>query len=475
MPAQRADVIVDFTGIPNGAKLILYNDAPAPAPGGDSRYDYYTGDPNQTLIGGAPSTFAGYAPNTRTIMQIQINSSIGQVGPVFSISTLNAQLPSAYAQFQDRPIVPEAAYNTAFGATYPTQYVNLTNTSITFTPAGGSSPATIALQPKAIIGDFEMNYGRLTALLGIEIRRTSDTIESRVPAGYIDPPADVLKSSLNVTPIGSLSDGTQIWRLTNNDVDLHPVHWHMVNLQVINRVIWDGTILPPAANELGWRETINTPPLTDTIVALRPVVPDLPWDLPNSIRPLDVTQAIGETDRFTGLTPSGDQAPVTNHLVNFGAEFVWHCHILGHEENDFMHALAVAIPPRVGPSGLTAVWVGPNTTPRVNLAWVDNSMSETNWTIQRGPASTGPWTDIAVPASATGPQTGGTVRYTDTTVSSGTTYYLPGACYQYCRRYDAVQPDFGLGYGSQFNVSVCDCQFRTFRRCYSDIHCKCRR
>ena len=423
MPAQRADVIVDFSGIPNGAKLILYNDAPAPAPGGDSRYDYYTGDPNQTLIGGAPTTFAGYAPNTRTIMQIQINSSIGQVGPAFSMATLNTTLPAAYAQFQDKPIVPEPAYNTAFNASYPAQYVNLTNTSITFIPAGGSAQTTIDLQPKAIIGDFEMEYGRLTALLGTEIRRTPTNIEDRVPAGYIDPPTEILKSSVNATPIGSLSDGTQIWRLTNNDVDLHPVHWHMVNLQVINRVIWDGTIVPPAADELGWRETINTPPLTDTIVALRPVVPDLPWDLPNSIRPLDVTQRIGGTYGFTGLDPSGGQAPVTNHLVNFGAEFVWHCHILGHEENDFMHALAIAIPPRVPPSGLTAGWIGPNSSPHVNLTWRDNSMSETNWTVQRSPAPTGPWSDLAMIPSTTGPQTGSTAGYSDPTVTPNTTYY----------------------------------------------------
>ena len=423
MPAQRGDIIVDFTGIPNGAKLILYNDAPAPAPGGDSRYDYYTGDPDQTLIGGAPTTFAGYAPNTRTIMQIQINSSIGQVGPAFSLATLNAQLPAAYAQFQDKPIVPEAAYNPAFGASYPTQYVNLTNTSITFVPAGGSSLTTIQLQPKTIIGDFEMDYGRLTALLGTEIRRTDDNIESRVPAGYIDPPTEVLKNSVNATLIGSLSDGTQIWRITNNDVDLHPVHWHMVNLQVINRVIWDGTVTPPDPSELGWRETINTPPLTDTIVALRPITPDLPWELPNSIRPLDVTQQLGETDRFTGLDPTGGQAPVANHLVNFGWEYVWHCHILGHEENDFMHAMAVAVAPRIPPSNLRAELIGTGSTPMVILTWADNSVSETNWTVQRSLAPTGPWTDIAMIPSTTGPQTGSSGSYSDPTVTLNTTYY----------------------------------------------------
>ena len=43
-PGERADVIVDFSQVPAGSKLILYNDAPAPAPNGDSRVDYYTGD-----------------------------------------------------------------------------------------------------------------------------------------------------------------------------------------------------------------------------------------------------------------------------------------------------------------------------------------------------------------------------------------------------------------------------------------------
>ena len=71
-PGERADVIVDFSKVPAGSKLILYNDAPAPAPNGDSRVDYYTGDRDQTTIGGAPATQAGYGPNTRTIMQFQV-------------------------------------------------------------------------------------------------------------------------------------------------------------------------------------------------------------------------------------------------------------------------------------------------------------------------------------------------------------------------------------------------------------------
>ena len=36
-PAERADVIIDFSSVPSGSKLILYNDSPAPVPAGDPR------------------------------------------------------------------------------------------------------------------------------------------------------------------------------------------------------------------------------------------------------------------------------------------------------------------------------------------------------------------------------------------------------------------------------------------------------
>ena len=70
-PAERADVIVDFSAYA-GKTVILYNDAPAPVPAFDPRLDYYTGDPDQTLTGGAPTTAAGFGPNTRTIMQFRV-------------------------------------------------------------------------------------------------------------------------------------------------------------------------------------------------------------------------------------------------------------------------------------------------------------------------------------------------------------------------------------------------------------------
>ena len=96
--------------------MILYNDAPAPVPAFDPRYDYYTGDPDQTLSGGAPQTQPGYGPNTRTILQFTVQA--GTVVP-FDLATLQARLPVAYGLDQNPPIVPEKAYDAAFGTTTP--------------------------------------------------------------------------------------------------------------------------------------------------------------------------------------------------------------------------------------------------------------------------------------------------------------------------------------------------------------------
>jgi hypothetical protein len=67
--------------------------------------------------------------------------------------------------------------------------------------------------------------------------------------------------------------------------------------------------------------------------------------------------------------------------------------------------------------------VGTTANPKIKVTWIDNSTCETNWTLQRSKTATGPWTNIPGFVSTTGPQTGGTVSYTDTTVASGRKYY----------------------------------------------------
>ena len=117
------------------------------------------------------------------------------------------------------------------------------------------------------------------------------------------------------------------------------------------------------------------------------------------------------------------QVNVVNHLVNFGWEYVWHCHLLGHEENDMMRSQSVAVAPKYAPVLINAQMTGPKDRPSVNLIWRDTTVSETHWTIQRAPAATGPWTDIALLPSTTGPMKNVNVKYPDNNVVSTGSYF----------------------------------------------------
>ena len=136
---------------------------------------------------------------------------------------------------------------------------------------------------------------------------------------------------------------------------------------------WDGAIRVPDANELGWKETVRVSPLEDTIVALRPISPKQPFGLPDSVRPLDPSMPIGSTMGFTNIDPLTGQPitpPITNQLFNFGWEYMWHCHILGHEEMDMMRPVVFNVA-RVLP--IAPDPVAATVTTAVNLTWTDGT------------------------------------------------------------------------------------------------------
>ena len=403
-PAERADVIIDFSQVPAGSKLIMYNDNPAPMPAFDSRYDYYTGDGDQTSIGGAPDTKAGYGPNTRTIMQFQVGT--GSAAP-FSLSSLQTGLQEAYAASQDKPIVPESAYGSVYATSYPDNYLAGTDTQMHFTPAGASLPASFTLQEKAIIEGFDIDYGRMNAQLGGTLPNLGPTAGAAIPYDYVDSATEIATNTIPGTQIGALGDGTQIWRLAHQGVDTHAIHFHLFNVQLINRIAIDGQIFPPDPNELGWKETVRVNPGVDTIIALRPVTPTLPFKLPDSVRLLNPALPLGAT------WTDSQGTVVTNVLENFGWEYVWHCHLLDHEENDMMRPLTFRVSP-AAPTALTAT----GGSASVGLAWHDNSISPlmaTDFLVQRA-------TNAAFTANvATFAPTATT--FVNTPLANGTYYY----------------------------------------------------
>jgi len=209
-----------------------------------------------------------------------------------------------------------------------------------------------------------------------------------------------------VIPAGQI----QFWKITHNGVDTHAIHFHLVNVQLINRVGWDGMVKPPDPNEVGWKETVRMNPLEDAIVALRAELPTLPFKLPDSVRPMDTTMPLGSTMGFTGVDPNGNPATVTNKMVNFGWEYVWHCHILGHEENDMMRPVIVQVAPSA-PSGLAATVAG---TSQVNLAWTASSGTVAGYRIERA-IGIGAFAPVGTVAATI-------LTYNDTTVALNRTY-----------------------------------------------------
>jgi FtsP/CotA-like multicopper oxidase with cupredoxin domain len=409
-PAERADVVVDFSAYA-GKTLILYNDAPAPVPAGDPRQDYYTGGPDFTTVGGAPTPLPGYGPNTRTVMQIVVRGTAITPTPAVNEPALASALAASFVASQPKPLVPESAYNPVYAPSVPyaDTYLPIQAMNLTFTPVGATAPMTINFGNKALHELFTTTYGRMDSLLGVEIPNTNWLNQTTIPFSNFDPPTEYL-------PDGA----PQMWKITHNGVDTHTIHFHLFNVQVVNRVGWDGQIRPPDANELGWKDSVRMNPLEDIIVALVPVKQSLPWPLPDMVRMLDVDRAAGTSSQFTGVDIFNVPIQVVNKPFNFGQEYVWHCHLLGHEEEDMLRTEILVVPPET-PTNLLATMIKSTS---YRLDWANPSKSAQGFTLQR---DTTPLfnsanlkvVNVLVPAVQPGP-----VTYTDSTLKNNTTYFF---------------------------------------------------
>ncbi len=103
---------------------------------------------------------------------------------------------------------------------------------------------------------------------------------------------------------------TEIWSLINGTDDSHPIHLHMVRFQVLDRqsffvmnyrrkreLKFTGPPVPPDPNEMGWKDTVRA----DAGMVTRIIV----------------------------------------HFDGYPGRFVWHCHILEHEDNEMMRPFEV--------------------------------------------------------------------------------------------------------------------------------------
>lgn len=253
-PGERADILVDFSSLLPGTKLILGNDAPTPFPAGDQ--------PDPLLP-------------TRQVMQF-----------------------------------------------------------------------TVLAKPVVVPPRLPRRLNIITPLVPNAKKRTLVLVEVMGPNGPVEVLLDGQKWS---TPISELPlvGSTEDWELVNLTADTHPIHLHLVSFQLMSRQEFLATeylndwialngmppldnqtkVLPvkpyllqgpvgPPANEKGWKDTIRANPGEVTTIRVRFAPQDAP------------------IFTFPGL-----------NLYPFnpskGPGYVWHCHILEHEDNEMMRPFKV--------------------------------------------------------------------------------------------------------------------------------------
>ncbi|TDC25606.1 hypothetical protein E1211_30810, partial [Micromonospora sp. 15K316] len=366
-----------------------------------------------------PPTLPGYGPNTRTLLQFRVR---GAPAAPYDLARLRERLPRAYAASQRPPIVPQPAYDAAIGTrTQRETAVPVHAATVTFTPAGGAVPVAVPVAVKAVQQVFEPRHGRIAGRLGVAHPHAGPLSPGTLPLGPEDPATEILFAADPAVPIGAPADGTQLWRIVGGSRQTEALRLDGCDLQVVNRVGWDGTIRHPDPGELGWKEVVRVNPREDLVVALRPVAPTLPFKIGDSVRLLDPTRPAGARTGSTPVSPfDGRPALVVNQLVNLGWEYRWHSQLGSHRDLGMNRPLVLRVSPKA-PTGLTATSAPGSATalPAIALAWTGNGgrPPATSHLLQRATdaAFTTGVTTITVAATAT--------RYIDATVTPGVTYH----------------------------------------------------
>jgi spore coat protein A len=250
-PAERADVIVDFTNVPVGTEIVLLNRGPdEPFGGGVPDDDFDVSDPETTGL----------------VMQFRVVSARSS-----DIST-----PPEALVLPQTPALPPATVTRQVS-------LNEAESETVFVdghPGHGHrkrQPANLKLScndPNAV------PFGPTMAQLG-----------TVAPSGEGTPRRWIDAITENPAP-----GATEVWEIYNFTADAHPIHIHEVEFEIVGRENATGVVRPPEAWETGPKDTVIS-------------------------YPGEITRVKATFDR--------------------AGQFVWHCHILEHEDNEMMRPYSV--------------------------------------------------------------------------------------------------------------------------------------
>jgi spore coat protein A len=318
MPGERYGVVVDFTGFAPGTTLTLQNSARTPFPGG------------------APVQ----SSTTGRVMQFRV------------VTTPTAGLP----------VPPTTSFNPA--ATNPVPNLRPTNPiERLVNVANGTNAVAIdktrQLTLNEVIGaggplEILVNNTKWSGKLGTNIRSDFKPVTIGTNTTYY---SELPKEG-----------ETELWEIVNMTADAHPIHLHLVQFQLMNRQafnmkaytpIYDGAFPggiyipgygPPLDYNTGNPTALGgNPDVTPYLVGA--TVPPLPqeqgWKDTVIMYPGDVTRIMvrwAPTDVPVGTPVASAFYPFQPNDTD-GHGYVWHCHIVDHEDNEMMRPTQVQLNP----------------------------------------------------------------------------------------------------------------------------------
>jgi bilirubin oxidase len=250
-PAERVDIVIDFTGVPIGTRIELLNLGPdEPFGGGVPGVDFDMADP----------------ATTGKVLQFRV---VKRSGADVSVPPQMLALPAV------PPLGP------ASGSPRQLSLNELMSMTVRV-PMDPQTEEYILNENGELVLDCEngMEFGPAAARLG-----TVDANGAGVPYEFEAEVTENIERGV-----------TEVWELHNFTADAHPIHVHQVMFEVLERIDADGVPRGPEPGETGQKDTVIAYPGEVTRIKLR---------------------------------------------FDIAGRYVWHCHILEHEDNEMMRPLQV--------------------------------------------------------------------------------------------------------------------------------------
>jgi FtsP/CotA-like multicopper oxidase with cupredoxin domain len=188
-------------------------------------------------------------------------------------------------------------------------------------------------------------FGMMNATYALEVPASNSMTQTTLPIKYNDPLFRYEKFEYNISnKFMDCRSPWPMWKINHNGVDNHSIHFHCIPGQLHNRIGWDNTIGQKDAGEFGNKDIFRANPLNFMWWSWYPKMLCMDnYALRDMIRPNHPNMEVGMTStlEFSNYDEQGNPVTMVNEITNYYQECMTHCHLLGHEENDFMRPFSI--------------------------------------------------------------------------------------------------------------------------------------